>query len=157
MKTFFVIFFGIAAALILIGFISLEQENQALKTDNAALHAEIDGLQAENDALQVEVEFLRGSTEPSGNVYLGDTSRDTGYALKVGDKLPSPDIITGGYQRRDSYHSVDGRVEASVVVTLSPGVSYSSGQYTYSSPHGATIHLDTNNRITNINGTVHRR
>ena len=160
MKTFVVMWFVICllitVALILYSDVnSLEKENKALKTENDALKKNLD------EALEI----LRDSNEkPRGKVYLGDTLKDTEYSLKVGDEFSSQSPIAqqgvilsfeGSFSSLDEVE--DRFARSGWVVTFEPGGSSTRGQYTYSSPNGATLHLDANNRITNIVGTVYRR
>lgn len=167
MKTFVVILVGIAVVLILYvefeeKIKSLEKENKGLKTEIKNLNETLDKFRHRN--AQLLNTLTDSNDKPSGKIYLGGTSRDTGYSLKVGDEFSSQPptaqqgVILSFEESFSSLDEVEDRFARSGwVVTFEPGGSSTRGQYTYSSPNGATLHLDANNRITNIVGTVYRR
>ena len=87
------------------------------------------------------------------------------YSLKVDDEFPStPPTAQKGVSESFQYKgtvSNPGEIEdifatEDWVVTFEPGGSTTRGQYTYSSPRGATIHVDANRKIIRIKGTVYR-
>ena len=142
---------------------SLEQDNRALRAAIKILNERLDSSTELNNDLNEELDRYIGVNNESKPPWVHNTKK----RLAVGDEFPLQSPITAqqGVSRKTT---IKGSIntgddlqdlfdDKETVVTFEPGGSSTRGKYTYSSPTGATIHVDDNGNITQIQGIVYRQ
>ena len=168
---------GILLIVILILLLfSLDQEKQSAVSEYSKLDSEYSKLEQKYKKLERENETLKKENETLKNISNGLIPDSYGginipfkekNTLKLGDKIQSsfrPMRKIEVKKKIQGSFSTDGELEDGLkslaneeVFIFKPGGFATSDRYNYTSPTGATFHLDVNRRITKIEGTVYRQ